>query len=76
MKTNSDITKRAMTTAGAVAWQPSALYQGAAVRGVCQGSLTFRPKGGGLSQGHVLRLEGIERKNQVGVQEDRSQIQI
>ena len=76
MKTNSDITKRAMTTAGAVAWQPSALYQGAAVRGVCQGSLTFRLKGDGLSQGHALRLEGIERKNQGGVQEDRSRIQI
>jgi len=65
-----------MTTAGAVAWQPSALYQGADVRGVCQGSLTFRLKGDGLSQGHALRLEGIERKNQGGVQEDRSQIQI
>ena len=76
MKTNSDITKRAMTTAGAVAWQPSALYQGAAVRGVCQGSLTFRPKGGGLSQGHALRLEGIGRRNQGVRQEDRSQFQI
>ena len=76
MTTNLNTHKRAMTTAPSVAWQPSALYQGAAVRGVCQGSLTFRPKGGGLSQGHVLRLEGIERKNQGGVQEDRSQIQI
>jgi len=76
MKTNSTIQKRAMTTAGAVVWQPSARYQGAAVRGVCQGSLTFRPNGGGLSQGHALRLEGIGRKGQGGVHEGSSQFQI
>ena len=69
MKTNSTIQKRAMTTAGAVVWQPSARYQGAAVRGVCQGSSPFRPNGDGLSQGHALRLEGAERR-------DRSRIQI
>ena len=76
MTTNLNTHKRAMTTAGAVTWQPSALYQGAAVRGVCQGSSPFRPNGGGLLQGHALRLEGIERRNQGGAQEDRSQIQI
>ena len=76
MKTNSNIRKRAMTTAPSVVRHPSALYQGAAVRGVCQGSSPFRPNGDGLLQGHALRLEGIERKNQGGVQEDRSRIQI
>jgi len=76
MKTNSNIRKRAMTTAPSVAWQPSALYQGAAVRGVCQGSSPFRPNGGGLSQGHALRLEGIGRRNQGGARGDRSRIQI
>ena len=76
MKTNSNTHKRAMTTAGVVAWQPSALYHGAAVRGVCQGSSPFRPNGGGLSQGHALRLEGIERSNQGVGRRDRSQFQI
>ena len=76
MTTNLNTHKRAMTTAGVVAWQTSALYQGADVRGVCQGSSPFRPNGGGLLQGHALRLEGIERRNQGGAQEDRSQIQI
>ena len=77
MKTNSNIRKRAMTTAPSVVVRhPSARYQGAAVRGVGQGSLTFRPNGGGLSQGHALRLEGIGRRNQGVRQEDRSQFQI
>ena len=76
MTTNLNTHKRAMTTAGTVAWQPSALYQGAAVRGVCQGSSPFRPNSGGLSQGHALRLEGIGRKGQGGVHEGSSQFQI
>ncbi|HYH85853.1 MAG TPA: hypothetical protein VEX60_10245 [Pyrinomonadaceae bacterium] len=72
MKTNSNINKRAMMTTGAVVWQPSALYQGAATkRATCPSSSFANPVGGEFLQGHAFRLEGVLRK---GRRQDQNQI--
>jgi len=63
MMTNLSIAKRAMTTAGPVVWQPSARYQGAAVRRALCLSSSPSGLGGGLLQGHAFRLEGVARQD-------------
>lgn len=71
MMTNSTQKRRSTTTAAAVAWQPSALNAGAAMRVArqCQSPSPFRHNGGGLSKGYSIRLEGFELS-------DRRQFQI
>jgi hypothetical protein len=69
MLTNSNIQKRATKATGAVVWQPSERYQGAAVeRAICPSSQPTNFIGGGFRQGHALRLEGLQgadrRQNQ------------
>jgi hypothetical protein len=73
MKSNTNITKRATMNAGAVVWQPSALYPGATTRrATCPGSLHSNPIGGGqFLQGHAFKLEGVLRK---GRRQDQNQI--
>jgi hypothetical protein len=62
MLTNMNTAKRAMTTPSAVVWQPSALYQGAAV-GAGHLSSSHANIGGGLIQGHAFRPEGVALKD-------------
>ncbi|MDQ3917299.1 MAG: hypothetical protein M3348_02245 [Acidobacteriota bacterium] len=62
MLTNRNTAKRAMTTPSAVVWQPSALYQGAAVGAGCL-SLSHAINGGGLIQGRAFRPEGVALKD-------------
>ena len=67
MMTNLTIAKRAEAAPSAVVWQPSALYQSAAVGAGCL-SLSHAINGGGLIQGHAFRPEGAalqdRRRNQ------------
>jgi hypothetical protein len=53
-----------MKATGAVVWQPSARYQGAAVeRAICSSSSPTNQFGGGFRQAHALRLEGLQGKD-------------
>lgn len=68
MTTTSNIDMRARTAGHTAAWQPSALYPGAALRRVvCASPSTFNP-GGDIEQKHAFRLEGVLRR-------DRNEIQ-